>query len=67
MMYDSNPHVYNPDSAINSNPNLDEVMIWDNVISTSSITTLANAVGSGNIVNPEQLSTGLQLWNRMGD
>jgi len=47
--------------------NIDEVMIWDNVISTSNIQTLADAVGSGNVTNPEQLSTGLQLWNRMGD
>jgi hypothetical protein len=49
------------------NGKIDEVMIWNTVLTQANIQTLANAVGSGNIVNPEQLSTGLQLWNRMGD
>jgi len=46
---------------------IDEVMIWNNVISTSNITTLANAVGSGNVPDPNSLASGVQLWNRMGD
>ena len=46
---------------------MDEVMIWDNVISSSNITTLANAVGSGNVPDPNALASGVQLWNRMGD
>ena len=46
---------------------IDEVMIWDNVISASNITTLANAVGSGNVPDPNSLASGVQLWNRMGD
>jgi len=46
---------------------IDEVMVWNTELAQANIQTLANAVGSGNVVNPEQLSTGLQLWNRMGD
>ena len=46
---------------------LDEIMVWNTVISTSNITTLADAVGSGNVPNPATLSSGVQLWNRMGD
>ena len=46
---------------------IDEVMVWDNVISTSNITTLANAVGSGNVPDPNSLASGVKLWNRMGD
>lgn len=46
---------------------IDEVMIWDNVISQANITTLSDAVGSGNVPNPATLSSGVQLWNRMGD
>ncbi len=46
---------------------IDEVMVWNTELAQANIQTLANAVGSGNVPNPEQLSTGLQLWNRMGD
>ena len=46
---------------------IDEVMVWNTSLSQANIQTLADAVGSGNVVNPEQLSSGLQLWNRMGD
>lgn len=46
---------------------IDEVMVWNTELAQANIQTLANAVGSGNVVNPEQLSSGLQLWNRMGD
>jgi len=49
------------------NGKIDEVMIWNTVLTQANIQTLANAVGSGNVPNPEQLSSGLQLWNRMGD
>ena len=46
---------------------IDEVMVWNTELSQANIQTLADAVGSGNVTNPEQLSSGLQLWNRMGD
>ena len=46
---------------------IDEVMVWNTELAQANIQTLANAVGSGNVTNPEQLSSGLQLWNRMGD
>ena len=46
---------------------LDEIMVWNTVISTSNITTLANAVGTGNVPDPATLASGVQLWNRMGD
>lgn len=49
------------------NGSMDELMVWDNIISTNNITTLANAVGSGNVPNPATLASGVQLWNRMGD
>jgi hypothetical protein len=46
---------------------IDEVMVWNTELAQANIQTIANAVGSGSVPNPEQLSTGLQLWNRMGD
>jgi hypothetical protein len=46
---------------------IDEVMVWNTELTQANIQTLDDAVGSGNVVNPEQLSSGLQLWNRMGD
>lgn len=45
---------------------IDEVMIWNNVISTGDIQAYANVIGSGSVPDPNAI-TGLQLWNRMGD
>ena len=45
---------------------LDEIMVWNTVISTGDIQAYANVIGSGSIPDPNSI-TGLQLWNRMGD
>ena len=45
---------------------LDEIMVWNTVISTGDIQAYANVIGSGSIPDPNSI-TGLQMWNRMGD
>lgn len=48
------------------NGTMDELMIWNTVISTGEIQSYANVIGSGSIPDPNAI-TGLQMWNRMGD
>ena len=48
------------------NGTMDELMIWNTVISTGDIQAYANVIGSGSIPDPNSI-TGLQMWNRMGD
>ena len=45
---------------------IDEVMIWNTVLTQGEVQSYANAVGSGSIPDPNAI-TGLQMWNRMGD
>ena len=48
------------------NGKIDEVMIWNTVLTQGEVQSYANAVGSGSIPDPNAI-TGLQMWNRMGD
>ena len=48
------------------NGKIDEVMIWNTVLTQGEVQSYADAVGSGSIPDPNAI-TGLQMWNRMGD
>ena len=48
------------------NGNLDEIIVWNTVLTTGEIQAYANVIGSGSIPDPNAI-TGLQMWNRMGD
>ena len=46
---------------------IDEVMVWNTELTQANVQDLADAVGSGNVPDPNSLASGVQLWNRMGD
>ena len=48
------------------NGKIDEVMIWNTVLTQGEVQAYANVIGSDSIPDPNSI-TGLQLWNRMGD
>lgn len=46
---------------------IDEVMVWNTELTQANVQDLADAVGSGNVPDPNSLASGVKLWNRMGD